>query len=229
MTTRIDRVAGFDLPVWLPEGGTGPGLLLVHEIFGLDGYLRSVAEELAADGYVVAVPDLFWRTHPGWSSAHDDQGVAASMAVADKFDHADGITDLTSALAHLRGLPEVSGKVGALGFCLGGSLSFQLAAQADPDAVVSYYGFTVSANLHLLPQISCPVQIQFGGKDQFIPRDAVAEVERAVAGRANIEMYVEELAGHAFLNHSAPQFHQPEPAARAWQRTQEFLTRTLRS
>ena len=69
MTSRIDRVGTpdgpFDLTVWLPEAGHGPGILLIQEIFGVGEYIRAVAEDLAALGYVVAAPDLFWRLKPG--------------------------------------------------------------------------------------------------------------------------------------------------------------------
>src|SRR4051812_31597914 len=89
-----------DLPVWLPPAGSGPGLVLIQEIFGLDDYLRSVAADLASSGYVVAVPELFWRTSPGWSSTHDEAGVAASMKVAASFDPALGLSDVLATIAH---------------------------------------------------------------------------------------------------------------------------------
>ena len=228
MTTRVDTVGDFDLPVWLPAGGQGPAIVLVQEIFGLDDYLRSVAAELAAAGFVVGVPDLFWRTDPGWSSGHDEAGLSASMAVAAEFDPASGLADVVASLAHLRSLPEVTGKAGALGFCLGGSLAYNLAAVADPDAVVSFYGSTVASQLSLLDQITCPLQFHFGGQDPYIPRDAVAKVEAAVADRPNIEIHVQEQAGHAFHNHAAPMFHNPKAAAAAWQLATAFLNTHLR-
>jgi carboxymethylenebutenolidase len=228
VTTRVDSVGDFDLPLWLPAGGQGPAIVLVQEIFGLDAYLRSVAAELAAAGFVVGVPDLFWRTDPGWSSGHDEAGLAASMAVAAEFDPAAGVSDVAAALAHLRSLPEVTGKAGALGFCLGGSLAYTLAAVADPDAVVSFYGSTVPSQLSLLDQISCPLQFHFGGQDPYIPRSSVAQVEAAVAGRPGIEIHVQEQAGHAFHNHVAPMFHHPEAAAAAWQLATAFLNTHLR-
>ncbi|QUQ62792.1 dienelactone hydrolase family protein [Kutzneria sp. CA-103260] len=227
MTTRVDSVGDFDLPVWLPAGGQGPAILLIQEIFGLDDYLRSVAGELAAAGFVVGVPDLFWRTDPGWSSAHDEAGLNASLAVSAEFDPELGLADVVASLAHLRSLPEVTGKAGALGFCLGGSLAYGLAATADPDAVVSFYGSTVPAQLDLLDRITCPLQFHFGGQDPYIPRDAVATVEAAVASRPNIEIHVQEQAGHAFHNHAAPMFHHPEAAATAWQLATTFLTTHL--
>jgi carboxymethylenebutenolidase len=132
-----------------------------------------------------------------------------------------------ATLAHLRALPEVTGKAGALGFCLGGSLAYGLAAVADPDAVVSFYGSAVPDQLDLLDRITCPLQFHFGGQDPYIPRDAVARVEAAVAGRPNVEIHVQEQAGHAFHNHAAPMFHHPEAAATAWRLATAFLTTHL--
>jgi carboxymethylenebutenolidase len=92
---------------------------------------------------------------------------------------------------------------------------------------VSFYGSEVPGRLDLLDAIECPLQFHFGGSDPYIPRADVAEVEKAVRGRPNAEIHVEEEAGHAFHNRKAPMFHDPEPAARAWRRAEEFLTRHL--
>ena len=216
-----------DLPVWHPPAGRGPGLVLVQEIFGLDGYLRSVASDLATAGYVVAVPELFWRTAPGWSSTHDEAGVAASMEVAGSFDPALGLSDVLATIAHLRSLPSVTGGVGVLGFCLGGSLAFAAAAEGDPDVAVSFYGSTVAEQIAALSRVECPIQFHFGGRDPYIPRSDVAVVEAAVATHPGAEIHVQEEAGHAFHNNVAPMFHHPEAAARAWDLTTEFLRRTL--
>ncbi|GAA4553974.1 dienelactone hydrolase family protein [Amycolatopsis samaneae] len=231
MNTRTDRLTLADgtvgLPLWLPGSGRGPGIVLIQEIFGLDGYLASVAADLAALGYVVAVPELFWRFAPGWSSAHDEAGVAASMEVAGQFDPERGVTDVLAALAHLRALPETGGRAGVFGFCLGGALAFTAAARADPDVAVSFYGSTVPARLGELGRITCPVQFHFGGQDPYIPREEVRKVEAAVAAHPGAEIHVQEDAGHAFHNHVAPMFHHPEAAARAWELTTAFLRRTL--
>ncbi|WP_439382703.1 dienelactone hydrolase family protein [Amycolatopsis lexingtonensis] len=216
-----------DLPMWHPPSGRGPGLVLIQEIFGLDDYLRSVAADLAAAGYVVAIPELFRRTAPGWSSTHDEAGVAASMEVAASFDPELGLADVLETMAHLRSLPEVTGGVGLLGFCLGGSLAFAAAAEGDPDTAVSFYGSTVAASIAELSRVTCPIQFHFGGQDPYIPRSDVAVVEAAVASHPGAEIHVQEEAGHAFHNHVAPMFHHPGAAARAWELTTEFLRRTL--
>jgi carboxymethylenebutenolidase len=231
MQQRVESVhtadGSFDLTVWVPDSGNGPGLLLIQEIYGVSDYIRAVAEDLAALGYVVAAPDLFWRLQPGYQAAHDDAGLASSLEIGSRFDVARGVTDSVAALGVLAGLPEVDGGIGIIGFCLGGSIAYLVAAQTPLDAVISFYGSAVPDELGLLDQISAPLLFHFGGSDPFISRDQVRAVEDAAAGRPNVVIYVEEDAGHAFHNRKAPMFHQPEPAARAWRRTEEFLRRHL--
>ena len=231
MSSRVESVevpgGSFDLPVWLPETGSGPGLLLIQEIFGISDYIRAVAEDLAGLGYVVAAPDLFWRIEPGFDAAHDQEGLARSLEMGQRFDTGQGVTDSVAALDHLAQLPEVEGGLGVIGFCLGGTIAYFVAVRAEVAAVVSYYGSGVPDNLEVLEQISSPVQFQFGGTDAYIPREQVARVEEAAAGKPNVEVHVEEDAGHAFHNRKSAMFHMPEPAGRAWQRTEEFLRRHL--
>jgi carboxymethylenebutenolidase len=227
----VDRIGvdggEFELPVWLPEGGTGPGIVLIQEIFGLDDHLRSAAADLAALGYVVAVPELFWRVRRHWAAGHDEDGVRESMEVAGRFDAASGVADVLASVDHLRGLPEVTGGVGVFGFCLGGSLAFAAAARAAPDVAVSFYGSDVPSSIALLADVGCPIQFHFGGRDPYIPRDDVQRVVDAVAGHDGAEIHVQEQAGHAFCNASAPRFHDPEASEAAWTLTRAFLAREL--
>jgi len=234
MPARVESVptpeGSFDLTVWLPEDGTGPGLLLIQEIYGVSDYIREVAGDLAGLGYVVGAPDLFWRLEPGYQAQHDEAGLKRSLEIGSRFDAEQGVTDASAALDHLSALPEVEGGLGVVGFCLGGTIAYFVAAQAEADkldAVVSFYGSGVPDNLDALDRIVAPVMFHFGGSDPYIPREQVARVEEAAAGRGNVEVHVEEDAGHAFHNHKAPMFHVPEPAARAWQRTEQFLRRHL--
>ena len=238
MSSRIEKAevpgGSFDLTVWLPDGGSGPGLLLIQEIFGVGDYIEAVADDLAGLGYVVAAPDLFWRIKPGHRARHDQAGVAESLELGGRFDAAKGVDDAAAALRHLTALPEVDGGVGIIGFCLGGSIAYLVAARAEVDAaaaglaaVVSFYGSMVPDNAAALGQIRGPVQFHFGGSDPYIPRDQVARVEEAASGRPDVEVHVEEDAGHAFHNRMAPMFHLPDAADRAWQRTEEFLRRHL--
>ncbi|TDB82703.1 dienelactone hydrolase family protein [Actinomadura sp. KC216] len=225
--TRIERVevpdGAFDLHVW---GREGPGILLVQEIFGVGEYLQAVAEDLVALGYVVAAPDMFWRIEPGWTVVHNEEALPKGMSMASQFDWEKGVDDAEAALAVLKGLPGV-GKVGVLGFCFGGTLAYLLAARADVDSLVSFYGSGVPGALDQIDGIGAPAQFHVGGDDPYIPREDVAKVERAVEGRDGMEIHVQEDGGHAFHNRKAPMFYQPEPAERAWRLTEEFLARTL--
>ena len=231
MPSRVESVGTpdgpFDLTVWLPAAGTGPGLLLIQEIYGVSDYIREVADDLAGLGYVVGAPDLFWRLEPGYQAAHDDAGLTRSLEMGSRFDAAAGVADSAAALEHLASLPEVEGGIGVIGFCLGGTIAYFLAAQVEMGAVISFYGSGVPDNLAVLDQISSPLQFHFGGSDPYIPRDQVARVEEAAGQKDNVEIHVEEDAGHAFHNRKAPNFHVPEPAARAWHHTEEFLQRHL--
>lgn len=231
MSSRVESVevpgGSFDLPVWLPDAGSGPGLLLIQEIFGISDYIRDVAEDLAGLGYVVAAPDLFWRLEPGFDAKHDQEGLAKSLEMGQRFDVEQGVTDSVAALDHLRELPEVEGGIGVIGFCLGGTVAYFVAGQTEVAALVSYYGSGVQDSLEILDRITAPVQFQYGGSDPYIPRDQVARVEAAAANKPNVEVHVEEDAGHAFHNRKNPMFHMAEPAERAWHRTEEFLRRHL--
>ncbi|MFC7591782.1 dienelactone hydrolase family protein [Nonomuraea antimicrobica] len=231
MQTRTDRITAhggsFDVQVWLPDAGSGPGVLLVQEIYGVGPYIEKVALDLASRGYVVAAPDLFWRLQPHWKGEHTPEGTTASIELAQGFDLAQGVADCALTVDHLRSLPEVSGGVGTLGFCLGGSVGYMLATQIELEAVLSFYGSAVPDATGLMDRIDAPLLLVFGGSDPFITRDRVAVVERAAEGRANVVMHVEEKAGHAFHNSEAPMFHQPEAAERTWEVALAFLEEHL--
>jgi carboxymethylenebutenolidase len=230
-SSRVEQVTTpdgpFDVTVWLPEAGSGPGILLIQEIYGVSDYIRAVAGDLAALGYVTGAPDMFWRLQPGYQARHDEEGLKESLGLASRFDWETGIADAGEALRHLSALPEVTGGTGVMGFCFGGTVAFLLAARSDPATAVSFYGSGVPDNLEQFDRIRCPLLLHFGGSDPYIPREKVAQVEDAASGRPRAEIHVQEEAGHAFHNRKAPMFHQPGPAASAWQVTEEFLGRTL--
>ena len=231
-TTRVEQVptsgGELDAHVAVPEAGSGPGIVVLQEIFGVGGYIKEASERLAGLGYVALAPDLYWRIEPGIALEHTEEGMGEAFQTAQQLDHGLAVVDSIAALAALRALPEVTGgKAGVLGFCLGGTLAFGVAVEGDPDVAVCYYGSGIPGMLDRAGQIRCPVLFHFGGQDPYIPREQVDRVAEFAATRDGMECHVQPDAGHAFDNHDAPMFHQPEPAARAWQITSEFLARTL--
>ena len=222
-----DGSGSFAGTLTLPASGRGPGLILLQEIFGVNEYLRACGQRLAALGYVTLAPDLFWRQEPGVDLPHDESAMGKGMGLAQGFDAEKGAEDLGASLAFLRSLPEVSGGAGALGFCFGGTMAFLTAATHDPDVAVSYYGSGVPSMLGMADSVTCPVLFHFGEADPFLPLEGAKAVEAAFRGRDGSEVHIHPGAGHAFDNSFAPTFHQPEPAARAWDQTSAFLAKHL--
>ncbi len=211
----------------VPDSGHGPGILVLMEIFGVGSYIRRATERLAELGYVALAPDLYRRTDPDAEFDHDPAGLEQAFAAAGRLDDEGAVEDAIVALGYLRDLPEVQPPVGVLGFCLGGSLAFQVAVQDDPAVAVSYYGASVSDALGDGERVTCPVIFHFGAQDQFIPAEQAQRVAAAADERPEWECHIQPDAGHAFDNHESEMFHQPEPAARAWTLTSEFLAREL--
>ena len=211
-----------DLYVWTPGGEPTAAILLIQEIFGVGPYIRAVAERLADAGYVVGAPDVFWRFAPNWEAGHDEAGLTESMAKVQQMDGPTAIADCVCALAHLGALDGVTAKPGVLGYCLGGTLAFGVAANADPSVCVSYYGSGVPDMIGMLDQVTCPTLFHFGNNDAFLPNEGVDKVNAAIVGREGFVVNVEN-AGHAFDNHESEMFYN-EPAARAaWAKTMAFL------
>lgn len=234
VTTRYESVpAGddhFDAYCALPESGTGPGVLVFQEIFGINDNMRTLAGRLADAGYVALVPDMFWRIERRFERK-DESGMADAFAMVQKLDFDKAVEDITSSHAHLLRMPECSGKVGAMGFCLGGGLAFAAAIMSRVDgrgldAAVCYYGSAINGMLPHVGRLECPVLFHYGERDAYIPLESIAEVEAAVSGRPGVEFYRYD-AGHAFSNEDAPTFYDAEAAAEAWPRTLDFLARHL--
>jgi carboxymethylenebutenolidase len=214
------------MPLWVPESGTGPAILLIQEIFGVGPYIRAVAERLAGAGYVVGAPDVFWRFAPGWAAGHDEAGLGASMQQVANLDPQQAVADCVAAVDHLAGLPETEGRPGVLGFCLGGTLAFGVAAADSPSVCVSYYGSGVPGMLDALDAVSCPTLFHFGATDAYIPTEGVEALAEAIAGRPGFVLNI-EAAGHAFDNHESAMFHDEAAAAAAWSKTMAFLAQHL--
>jgi carboxymethylenebutenolidase len=211
----------------LPESGHGPGLLVLMEIFGVGSYIRRAAERLAELGYVAMAPDLYRRTQPGLELAHDEEGLRAAYAAVGQLDVPGAVQDSIVALEHLRGLPEVDGTAGVLGFCLGGSIAYFVAAQGDPAVAVCYYGSAIPDALEQGDQIESPVLFHWGAEDGYIRLEQAQQVAAASAERPNWECHIQPDGGHAFDNHDSEMFYRPQAADRAWALTAEFLAREL--
>jgi carboxymethylenebutenolidase len=215
-----------DVHVWTPDNPPRAAIVLIQEIFGVGPYIRAVAERLADAGYLVGAPDVFWRFAPNWESDHTEAGLGASMDKVQQLDFPKAVGDCVAALAHLQGQPGITTAPGVIGFCLGGTLAWGVAANAEPRCCVSYYGSGVPSMIGMIDQVKCPTLFHFGNNDPFIPNEGVDEVGAALAGRPGFILNVEN-GGHAFDNHESDLFYNEGAANAAWSKTMAFLATNL--
>jgi carboxymethylenebutenolidase len=211
--------------LWTPASGTGPGLLLLQEIFGVSDYIRRRGADLAEAGYVVLAPELYWRLDAGPLDEGQPGAIEQAMGLAQQLDWPTTVADAVAALHAVRG--RSAGGTGVIGFCFGGGLAFNVAAVEEPDVLVSYYGSGIPGLLDLAPQVTAPSLHHFGTADSYLDGDTVATIREAVTGdgrTAEFELY--EGADHAFDNDRFA-LHHPDASALAWERTLAFLARQL--
>jgi carboxymethylenebutenolidase len=192
-----------------PSKGSGPGIVLLQEIFGVNPYIRSVADYYAEEGYVVLAPDLFWRIKPGIELGFSEAERAQAFAYREQFDVDRSVEDIGATIAALKALPEFKGKVGAVGFCLGGLLAYLSAARLGIDAAVSYYGVGIEKALSEAPRIKCPMVLHIAEKDRWTPPEVVTAIKDALGARPEIEIYVYPGVDHAFSRTGGSNFNKP--------------------
>ncbi len=221
------RGGRFRTYVAMPEGrGPAPGLVLLQEIFGINDHIRALADRYAEEGYIVYAPDLFWRIKPGIALGNSEEDFRQALDYYDRFDVERAMGDIAATVAALRANPRCAGKVGAIGFCLGGLLAYLTAARVKVDAAVCYYGVGIERRLGEAKTIKCPVALHFAGEDRFVAPAAVARIRKEFAKRPEIAVHDYPGAHHAFANDTRPSYHKPS-AWMAHSRSIALLRRTL--
>jgi len=215
--------AFFDAYLARPPAGSGPGLVLFQEIFGVNEHIRALADQYALDGFVVLAPDVFWRQQRrvelGYEGEQRQRGIELAMGLKGP----EVGLDMVATVASLRARPEVSGaKVGAIGYCMGGRLAFLAAATAGVDAAVAYYGGGIQDQLDKAAGINCPVLFHYAERDDHIPPAAVDKVRTAMHGKS-AEVHVYPGAMHGFNCWARASYHAPS-AALAHGRSLQFLS-----
>ena len=168
---------GFLSRVYLvrPPAGRGPGIVLLQEIFGLNGQIRGICDLLAEEGYVVLAPDLFARLERDVDLGYIPPEFEKALALCARFDDELGLADVDAAIAALRAMSEVAGGIGAIGFGLGGRMAVKTAAHHEVAFAVSYYGVGIENCLDLVDDVRCPMVLHFAELDSLNPP---ANVER---------------------------------------------------
>ncbi|MGX6998388.1 dienelactone hydrolase family protein [Caballeronia sp. KNU42] len=209
-----------------PAQGSGPGLVLLQEIFGINGYMKSMADRYAEEGYVVLVPDLFWRMKPGVELGYGEADFKEALGYNERLDEENAVNDIAATIAAIRALPEQAGKVGTIGYCLGGRLAMLAAARTDVDCAVSYYGVGLEAYINKIPAIHCPMIFHFAENDVMTPAASREKIIAALKQKASIETYVYPGCDHAFATPEREHFDKPA-AMMAYSRTMTLLRKVL--
>jgi carboxymethylenebutenolidase len=220
-TIRLQASDGFELSAYVarPAGAPKGGLVVIQEIFGVNGHIRRVVDGYAADGFLAIAPALFDRIEPGLELGYTPADIERGRDLKGRSPTENALSDVEAAMAHVAS----AGKVGVVGYCWGGFLAWVSATRlTGVSAAVSYYGGGIGAVAEEKP--NCPVLMHFGEKDHAIPLTDVDKVRAAQPSGVEIHVYP---SGHGF-NCDERGSYDPESARIARERSLAFLDRYLR-
>ena len=227
--TATDGSGSFDALVVAPTTQEARGVvLMIQEIFGVNAAMRALSAWVAEMGFIAVAPELFWRQEPN-VQLDPDAGQAEwdrGFALLNGFDQEKGLADLAATIAAARNLPGSNGKVGTMGFCLGGRMAFKTAAHTDADCNVSYYGVGIEGLLADAAGIQGPLLMHIAERDKFVPPPAQAAILQGLAGHPKVTCHVYPGVDHAFARMGGHAWD-ARAATIANGRTAEFLVRYL--
>ena len=227
VTIRAADGGSFSAYLATPKSGKGPGILLLQEIFGVNKVMRDLADGFAAQGYTAMCPDLFWRQQPGIQITDKTEAEwKRAFELFQGFNVDKGIEDAKATLATLRKHQACTGKVGTVGYCLGGKLAYLMATRSDADCNVGYYGVGIPDQLNEAKNIQKPLMLHIAEKDQYCPPGAQEAIKKGLGGNSLVTLYSYPGADHAFARVGG-QHYDKKAADLANQRTADFFKKNL--
>jgi len=222
----IDDSGAFDAYVAQPAGTPRAAIIVIQEIFGVNAGIRQKCDDWAAKGYLAIAPDLFWRVEPGVELDADvPEEFQRALGLMGKFNQDAGIRDIEATIRFARAQTN-GGKVGVVGYCLGGRLAFMTAARTDADASVGYYGVGIDNLLGEKHGIARPVLLHIAGADHFVTPDVQAKMHEGLDDHPRVTIFDYPGEDHGFAAQTGNR--RSEAAAQlADERTAEFFAETL--
>ena len=201
-----------------PSGTPKGGVVVIQEIFGVNHHIRSMCDRFAALGYAAVAPAVFDRIQPNFECGYSPDEIAHARTLIPKIDWGKMLLDVAAAIDNVRS----SGKVGIVGFCMGGTVAFLSAGKlAGLSAAVGYYGGQIAKNVDVKPKV--PTLLHFGDQDQSIP---MSDVELIKQKRPDCETYVYQGAGHGFSCDERGSYNEAAHKA-AWERTVPWFAKNV--
>jgi carboxymethylenebutenolidase len=227
VTIKSSDGGEFDAYLAVPVSGYGPGIVVLQEIFGVNKYMRQVCDWYAAHGFVAICPDLFWRQERGVDITDRSEAEwQKAFALYQGLDETKAVEDSAAAVEFLRKHPTCNGRVGAVGFCLGGNLAWLVSARFQPDCAVGYYGVGIEKTLNEAGNLGSSLMLHVAGKDQYCPPEAQDTIHATLDSNPLVTIYDYPEQDHAF-GRPGGEHYDARAAELANLRTLEFFVRNL--
>jgi carboxymethylenebutenolidase len=231
LTDRITiegRDGAFGAYIARPKVLPAPAVVVLHEVFGVNSDIRKTCDELAEQAFIAVAPDLFWRQEPGVDlSVTSDADWQHGLRLNQAYDRDAGARDVKDTVDYVAKLPDCTGRVAVLGFCIGGLMTFLTAVRYDVDAAVAYHGGDTEKYLGEVGGLKAPLLMHLAEEDEFISKAAQAEIKAALASKPGATIYSYPGQRHAFARHDGAHYN-AAAAKLANGRTSEFLHQQLR-
>jgi len=186
---------------WLaePEGAPKGAIVVIQEIFGVNEGIRRKADHWASLGYIGIAPDLFWRLEPGIELDPDvPEQFQQALGLMQRFDQDQGIADIEATIRNGRARLAEGGKVGAVGYCLGGRLAFMTSSRTDIDATVAYYGVGLEGLMNEKHAIARPLMLHVAGADHFVTPDKQEAIHQGLDDHPKVTIHDYPGEDHGF-------------------------------
>lgn len=211
-----------------PAGTPTAAIIVIQEVFGVNPGIRQKCDRLAEQGYLAIAPDLFWRIAPGVELNPDiPEELQRGLDLFGQFDQDAGIRDIEATIYATRALLGGTGKIGAVGYCLGGRLAFMTACRTDIDASVGYYGVGIDGLLGEKHAIANPVLLHIAGEDGFVDKATQQKMHEGLDDHPKVTLYDYPGEDHGFATEMGDR-RSPAAADLADQRTADFFAEHLK-
>ena len=223
-----DNGSSFSAYLAEPTSPNGTAVVCIQEIFGVNLWMRNIADNLASQGFLAIVPDLFWRIEPGVQiNGESEEHFAKAFDLYGKFDVNFGLKDIESTIKTARSHEvNVKQKVGTIGFCLGGFLAYMSSINTSADANIGYYGVGIENKLSEKNQIKSPLLLHIATEDQFVPKEIQNKIHQELSEHSCVTIYDYD-EDHAFARKGGDAY--VEKAAKiANKRSVDFLLEKLK-